>query len=151
MEKLTELRKKVFESTFRKLEENIADADFYVREAQQMANEYGPPKDRYDGFRMQLLRKRDIMAEKQQQALNDLELIKKISRERDNPAISLGAMVITENQKLFIATGVGKIEVDGEKWHVISPSAPIAKLLSGRKKGDIFEMNGQKTRIIEVF
>ena len=27
-------------------------------EAQQSANEYGPPKDRYDSFRMQQLRKK---------------------------------------------------------------------------------------------
>ena len=151
MDKLIDLRKKVFDSTVARLEENIADAGIYVKEAQQMANEYGPPKDRYDGFRMQLLRKRDMMAEQQQKVVNELEFVKRIELKRENPAISLGAMVITESQKLFIATGLGKVEADGEKWHVISPSAPIATLLAGKKKGDIFELNGKKTKILEVF
>lgn len=151
MKDISDLRKKVYEATIAKLQGNIIDEEHSVREAQQMANEYGPPKDRYDGFRMQLLRKRDLMAEQLQRSLDDLEAVKRIGVKRENPSVSLGAMVITETQKLFIATGLGKIEADGEKWHVISTSAPIVSIIQGLHKGDTFEFQGKKIRILEVF
>jgi len=147
----SEIRKQVFDASVAKLQEKIGIEQHAIKEMQQMANEYGAPKDRYDGFRMQLLRKKDLMAEMLQKTINELETIQRIGLERENSAVGTGAMVITESQKLFIAVPLGKVEVDGENWQVISPSAPIINHLQGLHTGDTFDFVGKKHKILDVF
>ena len=54
-----------------------------INEAQQSANEYGPPKDRYDSFRMQLLRKKDMFSQQLEKALNELYALDKIDLKKE--------------------------------------------------------------------
>ena len=56
----------------------IANLKREMDEHQQMANDYGPPKDRYDAFRSQMLRRRDIFAEQMQKANEELIVLDKI-------------------------------------------------------------------------
>ncbi|MFA4852337.1 MAG: hypothetical protein WC599_07445 [Bacteroidales bacterium] len=78
-------------------------------DAQQSANEYGPPKDRYDSFRMQLLRKKDMYGQQMEKALNELYALEKIDTEKKMNTVGFGSVVITNEQKLFISIGLGKL------------------------------------------
>ncbi|GAH61152.1 unnamed protein product, partial [marine sediment metagenome] len=61
------------------------------------------------------------------------------------------AVVITENQKLFISISLGKIELNKETYFAISPQVPLFKAMERLKKGDSFVFNGKKHQIKDLF
>ncbi|MCX6258342.1 MAG: hypothetical protein NTW49_10675 [Bacteroidia bacterium] len=122
-----------------------------IEEAQQSANEYGPPKDRYDSYRMQLLRKKEMLGKQYLKAASEFVALETISTIKEMNRVDFGAVVITNDQKLFISIGVGKIETENEVYFAISPNVPIFHAVKGLKKGDNFEFRGKTNLIIDVF
>ncbi len=66
-------------------------------------------------------------------------------------SISPGSFVRLDNTSYFILAGIGKIEFEGELMYVISPNAPVAHSLFGKKKDDIVSINNGMQLIKEVF
>jgi len=120
-------------------------------DAQQSANEYGPPKDRYDSYRMQLLSKHEMLGHQLQKTEAEFLAIKKIDLSKKNIFVDFGSVVITNNQKFFISIGIGKIELGKDVYFAISPNVPIYNYLKGLKKGQEFVFNGVKNKIIDLF
>ena len=119
-------------------------------EAQKSANDYGPPKDRYDSFRTQLLRKRDMFAQQLAVANEQLKTLDKIDLQ-PVAKIGFGSLVVTDSQRIFIAIGLGKIKLDQEVYFAVSPVVPIARELEGKEKGQSFSINGKTAKILEVW
>lgn len=131
--------------------ETIGNLEAEINEAQKAANDYGMPKDRYDSFRAQLLRKRDMFSQQLLKAKEQLTLLDRIDIAKKLSRVEFGALVISENQNLFVSIGLGKIELDGDIYFAISPAVPIYKAMEGKKKGEEFEFNGRKNKILEVY
>jgi hypothetical protein len=131
--------------------ETIGNLEAEINEAQKAANDYGMPKDRYDSFRAQLLRKRDMFSQQLLKAKEQLTLLDRIDIAKKLSRVEFGALVISENQNLFVSIGLGKIELDGDIYFAISPAVPIYKAMGGKKKGEEFEFNGRKNKILEVY
>ncbi len=47
--------------------------------------------------------------------------------------------------------GLGKLLFESQTIFLVSPNAPIALKLSGKKAGDTFELNNQKLTIKELY
>ena len=145
-----EIKKKLLASCREQLESMARDFQQEMDEAQQSANEYGAPKDRYDAYRTQLLRKRDMFAQQLAKLSSQIDVLDRIDLSRKCSSVEFGALVITSNQKLFISTGLGKIEVDGETYYAVSAAVPIYKAMEGKKEGDEFVFNGKKIKILRI-
>lgn len=146
-----ELKRKLLDKCRFQLQEMVDDFRKEVADAQESANEYGTPKDRYDSYRTQMLRKRDMFAQQLAKVTVQVDVLEKMDPDRACKKVEFGAVVITSAQKLFIATGLGKIELEGEVYYAISAAVPIFKALEGKKAGDEFEFNGKKSTILEIF
>jgi len=120
-------------------------------EAQQSANDYGMPKDRYDSFRMQLLRKRDILGQQLQKTNMEFIALQKINLTKEQTKVAFGAVVITNTQKLFISISIGKIELGKNIYYAISPNVPIYNCIEGLKIGQEFTFQGVKNQIVDLF
>ncbi len=132
------------ETAIKQLQEAMDDA-------QKQANDYGAPKDRYDAFRTKMMRQRDMFAQQQAKANTVLNTLLKISPDKRFKKVEFGAVVITNRQKLFVAAGIGKIEMEGEVFYAVSPVVPIYKVLEGKTKGDEVVFNGLKITVEEIF
>ena len=77
----------------------------------------------------------------QQQALE------RINTHTTAESIFSGTVIETNNGIFFMATPIGKINVDGTIIYVISPQSPIGKLMMGLKTRDTFMINGTSYRI----
>jgi hypothetical protein len=121
-----------------------------MEEAQRAANEYGLPRDRYDSFRSQLLRKRDLFAQQLAKANEQLDLLKRIPIDKQFKKVEFGALVITNNQKLFVSVGIGKFQVEDHDYFAISPGVPIYKTMEGKGAGEEFSLNSNKFKIFEI-
>lgn len=145
-----ELKQKLLQKCREQLEGMARDFQQEIDEAQQSANEYGAPKDRYDAYRTQLLRKRDMFAQQLAKLNTQLDVLDRIDPERESAVVEFGALVVTDNQKMFISTGLGKIDCDGCNYYAISAAVPVFKAMEGKKVGDEFTFNGKKSTILEI-
>lgn len=131
--------------------QSIDELQKEMDEAQRMSNEYGQPKDRYDAFRTKLLRQKDMYAQQQAKAILVLNTLKKISLKEELKKVEFGAVVIMNKQNLFVAAGLGKIELNGTDYFAISPQVPIFKALADKKIGDEVVFNANKFIISDIF
>jgi len=146
-----ELKKNILIICQARLSDTISNLKAVMDEAQKAANDYGCPKDRYDSFRTQLLRKRDLFALQLAKANEQMDILKRIDPEKACTQVEFGAIVFTNRQKLFVSIGLGKLNVDGEDYYAISPVVPVYKAMEGRRAGDEFVFNGNSTKIINIF
>jgi len=147
---LLELKKELLSACISLIDERADFLRKVMDDAQQSANDYGQPKDRYDSYRTQLLRKRDLFGQQLYKILEQHNILEKIDTERAADTVKFGAIVITNKQKIFVSIGLGKIEYGGVDYFVISPGVPFFKAMEGKKAGDSFEFRGQKCKILEV-
>jgi len=151
MENKLEFKKQLYNRCMEILEENAETARQQMNEVQEDANEAEQEHDVFDGSRSELLRKRDIYAEQLQKAVDEIQILKKVSFEHLSEQVEFGAVVITNKQKMFIALGLGKVTMDGETYYVVSKDVPIYKAMEGLKKGNEFEFNNMKFTIKDLF
>ncbi len=88
-----------------------------------------------------------IQLDENLQALNSL---KKINTNL-HQTIGLGSLVETDKGLFYIAVSLGEIIFDRNKIFVISTESPLAKALSGKKKGDETSLNNTKQTIQELW
>ncbi|MFC1734365.1 hypothetical protein ACFL6I_29015 [candidate division KSB1 bacterium] len=150
MDKLL-LKKELIEAC-RKIQQKTAEnLRVVMNEAQQSANDYGAPKDRYDSHRNQLLAKRDMYAQQMDKAVFEIGILDRIDLSREMERVNFGAVVITTDQKIFISIGTGKVNINDEIYFAISPKVPFYEAMKDLKKGDFFEFRGRKIEIKDVF
>ena len=150
MDKLT-FKKKLIEICIDAQDKVVGHAKTRMDEAQESANEYGQPQDRYDSYRTQMLGKRDMFAKQFCKAMDERNVLDRVELVEENTEVTFGSIVVTETQNLFISISLGKIEVDGEDYFAISPLVPLYKVLEGLKKGDSFEFNGKQNKIVDLY
>jgi hypothetical protein len=145
------LKKKLLEACKNIQKQRIEAIQNAMDEAQQSANEYGAPKDRYDSFRMQQLNKKDMFGSQLQKANTEFIALEKISELTLIKKIEFGAVVITDEQKLFVSISIGKVELDKNVYFAISPNVPLFEAMKGKKKNDTFTFRGKTSKILDVF
>jgi hypothetical protein len=122
-----------------------------MNEAYQNASDYGAPEDWFDTYKTDMLNKRDAFGQQFQKALEEIKNIERINPNVLFDVVGFGSVVITDNQKLFICMGIGKIQIEDEEFYAISPSVPIFQTIKGLKSGDDFNFRGKLGKIIDVF
>ncbi|MBK7214774.1 MAG: hypothetical protein IPH88_16060 [Bacteroidales bacterium] len=145
-----EIKLKVIEACRKKLLESISNLESVIADAQQQANDYGPPRDRYDAFRSQLLRRKDMMAQQLDKEMVELKTLEKIELSKPTGIAGFGSLVLTNNQNYFISIGIGKMECENLEFYAISPLVPLSQAVNGKKSGDTVDFRGNKFLIREV-
>lgn len=147
---LLKLKKGLLSACLTEIDDRAESLRRVMEDAQQSANDYGQPKDRYDSYRTQLLRKRDLFGLQLQKILEQQALLEKVNPNKEHDQVGFGSLVITNKQKIFITVGLGKLEYNGEEYFVISPGVPFHKAMEGMKIGDSFEFRGQSFSIKQI-
>ena len=146
-----EIKKKLIDDCYTQVNSIIENLKSLMNEEQESANEYGQPKDRYDSYRMQLLRKRDMYGQQLEKAMEELTILKRIDINKTNTEVCFGSVVITEEQKLFIAVSTGKIYIEDEVYYPVSIKVPFYQYIKGLKTGDKFTFNNKEHHIEDIF
>jgi hypothetical protein len=144
------LKKKLLARCIELKEESEAHTLAAMNDAQQSANEYGAPRDRYDSFRAQMMRKRDMLAQQFSAVEEELRFLRQIKPETISIKVEAGAMVELNTQTLYVLAGIGKIVIDDETIYVVSPVVPLVIAMKDLKKGDSFTFRGTTLKILEI-
>jgi hypothetical protein len=131
-------------------EESEANVLAAMNDAQQSANEYGAPKDRYDSFRAQLMRKREMLAQQLSFLEEELRYLRQIKPGNISKKVEAGALVKLDSQTLYIMAGIGKMIFEDEIFYVVSPVVPLVMAMQNLKSGDSFTFRGTSMKILEI-
>lgn len=131
-------------------EESKASTLAAMNDAQQSANEYGAPRDRYDSFRAQMMRRRDMLAQQLSVVEEELRFLMQINPQISCSTVESGALVKLNTQTLYVLVGIGKLVIDDEIFYVVSPVVPLVTAMKDLKKGDSFTFRGTNMKILEI-
>ncbi len=144
------LKEKLLARCIEMKEESETNTLAAMNDAQQSANEYGAPRDRYDSFRAQMMRKRDMLAQQLSAVEEELSYLRQIKPGTISAKVEAGALVELNTQTLYIIAGIGKLVIDDKTFYVVSPVVPLVAAMKDLKKGDSFTFRGTTRKIIEI-
>ncbi len=149
----TTFKKKLLQKSIELIERRIAEAFNAMENAQAASNseEKSSAGDKYETSRAMSHLEKDMHS--RQLAANKIELAALYNINCSNlyESVAAGSFMRCDTCSFFIAAGLGKINIDGEDIFLLSPNAPLAKLLIGKKIGDLISFNKKEQAIIEIF
>lgn len=84
------------------------------------------------------------------EALQQKAILEKLDPHLQTEMIVRGSLVYANKGIFYISLGLGKLKVDNETVFVVSPDAPLGKLLLMKKAGDAFQFNNTAYEILSV-
>ena len=146
------IKKKLMDHCHQYVNSRIDHAQKAIIELQSSANEETKSSagDKYETGRamiqieIQNLKMQLSESLKLKQILNQIDITDKINR------IGPGSIVKTDSANYFLAISAGTFSIENEKYYTMALDAPVAMLLKGLVKGDIFIFNKRNITIKEV-
>ncbi len=134
-------------------EERAASIRSSMNEAQSMANseEKSSAGDKYETSRAMSHLEKDMHAKQLSANMKELESLFSIDCNEIYNSGQKGSLVNCETISFFIATGLGKLIFENKVVFLVSPEAPVSKILSGKKPGDVILFNKKEYMIIDVY
>ena len=128
----------------------IADGEKAMQDAQEAANSEGKSSmgDKYETGRAMSQLARDMSAKQVFENKQELINLLKLENTKTDKTIIQGSVVLANGKMFYIAVGLGVINFKGIQITVLSPKAPLAQHMLGKKAGDFFELN-KKQFVIE--
>ena len=133
------------------IQERIENANHAMNAAQEAANgeDKSSAGDKYETSRAMGHRDRDMYARQLVEAKNEWQKLDKINLEPSS-LIKAGSLIEVNEILYFIASGIGKLEINGQVVMVISKESPIANLMVNKKINDNFSFNGKLLKITSL-
>jgi hypothetical protein len=145
------IKKKLFDACYNMQKQKAEAIETIMADAQRSASEDDHSKDIFDASREMIINNRDMYALQLQKELDQLAILNRLDINAPYDTAKFGSVVVTDEQKCFIAVALGRISLDGDEYHVISPKVPFFEAIQGAKKGDVVDFRGKKIRIRDVF
>ncbi|HEX4375100.1 MAG TPA: hypothetical protein VHZ50_17475 [Puia sp.] len=124
-----------------------------IENAQQSANseEKSSAGDKYETARAMSHLERDMHTRQLAENVKELSALHSINTNTIYQAVTNGAFVKCNEISFFIAIGIGKQIIDGEKILFLSLNAPLAKLMENKKASDKFLFLDKEIFIEDVY
>ena len=131
----------------------IAAAEFVVQQAQDSANsdEKSSAGDKHETGRAHGQNDREMNERQLSEAKRELQLAESINADKIYDSFVKGAVAICGEEIYFMSVGLGKTEIEHKKVFLISPDAPLSKLMFEKKSGDKIVFNEKEFLLMEVY
>ena len=106
--------------------------------------------DKHHTFRAQTQNEQELYVKQLNLAINELNTLRLISKEKKFNKGELGALLETTNGVYFLATSIGIEKIDNQDIMILSPISPIGNLLLNKTKGDKITFRGSEIKIINI-
>lgn len=145
-------KKKIFETCKSILLQRIADGEKAMLYAQEAANaeEKSSMGDKYETGRAMSQLARDMSAKQVFENKQELAKLLKLENVKIDHTIFQGSLVTASGKLFYIAVGLGLINLDDKQVTVLSPIAPLAKLMLGKTVGEQFVLNQKMFKIEQI-
>lgn len=75
------------------------------------------------------------------------QLLNKIDIKATSNYARLGSLVYTDKFIYFISISIGTVSIEGTEYLCVALNSPVGLLISGKRKGDVFILNGKEYKI----
>ena len=106
--------------------------------------------DKYETAREMMKQELDRLGRQLREAQLLEQRLQKIDPHKVFEEVRQGSLVQTDAGSYYLAVALGKINLEGQEIVVLSPEAPMARLLLGRKKGDVLSWNDKKMKLLRI-
>lgn len=134
------------------VDERIEGIQKAMDEAQQAANAEtkSTAGDKHDTSRAMMHQEKENMARQMAEALKLKNALAQINPDHQANEIGPGSLVETNAGTYFLAIGIGKLDVEGKPYFVLSAASPIGQQMLGLKAGGSFTFNGRNFQVKAV-
>jgi hypothetical protein len=134
------------------IQERMDGLNMAMKSAQDAANQETKSSsgDKYETARAMNQLEKDMYARQLIENKRELSVIMETDCNAISSSISSGSFIKCGTENFFILAGLGKINYEGDAIYVISPNAPLAKSMLGKRIGDTFLFNKQTLEIEEI-
>jgi len=147
------LKQQLKEVCVKLLLQRIETASEAMLGAQESANssEKSSMGDKYETSRAMGQIESDMNAKQLEEAKRELATLQVVDISKVYDGAAVGSVVVCREQAFFIAVGLGPVTVDDKKIVVLSPKAPLAAKMNGKKTGSSFILNATVFEVTDVF
>ncbi len=115
------------------------------------AEEKSSAGDKYETSRAMSHLEKDMHSKQLAATRQELEHLMEIDCSVLYSVGAIGGLVQCQHVAFFIAAGIGKILFEEKEVYIISPAAPLAKMLLNKKPGDQIIFNKASLEIMDIY
>lgn len=107
--------------------------------------------DKYETGRAMAQQERDRHAAQLHEAQQLLATMQKLNPELASDTVRTGALADTSLGLFYVSIGAGRLTTtEGQEFLAVSPGAPVAVALSGKRAGETVIFNGKVVQVVAV-
>lgn len=106
--------------------------------------------DKHETGRAMLQLEAEKLGAQYQERLKTYNFVKQLNIKEIHHQIKLGSLIKTNLGLFYICSGIGSIAVDDQNIFVLSPIAPLSKMLLSKKKDDSITFNRKTISIQSI-
>lgn len=152
MTKFNDLKEQLFQYCQDEVNERVTRIRTAIKTAQDAANEESKSSmgDKYETTRAMMHLEKEKLSGQLQEATKLQKVLAQISQQATDD-IQLGSLVETQMGFYYLAVSLGRVQLAGKSYFVISPASPIGKQLLGNTVGNEIAFNGRKLLIKGIY
>ena len=134
------------------VQQKLDEAEAALRQAQAAANEETKSSagDKYETGRAMMHLEKEKIASQRAEILKLKKVLDQINPSRHTERVRLGSVVETTMGWFYVAVGLGEVTVEKQAYFIISPAAPLGRLLWEKSADEQFTFNGKVVKIKQV-
>jgi len=146
-------KKRLLKLCVEMIKQRIAAAAIAIENAQSAANaeEKSSAGDKYETSRAMSHLEKDMYSRQLLANQQELEALSNVDCDKLYDNITIGSIVFCKEGAFFIAAGLGKINFEGIEVYLVSPLAPMAKMVFNKQAGDVFTFKKMELLITATF
>ncbi len=146
------LKQELFDYCVNYIESQIEHVQNAINSAQESAKNESKSSagDKHETGKSLMQLEQENNAQHLANMLDQKRVVSILSSYRLSGKVTLGSLVVTDNGAYYIALGIGLAKGVTPVCYIISPTAPIGKLLIGKSTDDLVAFNGKQIQIKEI-
>ncbi len=147
-----QLKRKLLDHCFAFVDTSIVGLKIAIDDAQEGANSEtkGSSGDKHETGRAMMHLENEMNSKQLAERLKLLQVLELIKSDEKHRIAQLGSLVKTTLGTYYLSIGIGKVEVEGNAFLIISPSSPIGTLLMKTSVGSSITFNGKSILVEEM-
>ena len=133
---------KQVDNRYSKIKQTIADIEESLLEEAKSSS-----GDKHETGRAMLQIDRENAGKQLQEIKKVAQLLKKIDVKATSDYARLGSLVYADRFTYFISLSIGTVTLGKTDYLCVALNSPVGLLISGKKKGDEFTLNGNSYKI----
>lgn len=152
MENYKEVKKLIYQHLQELIIQKINIAESAIQSAKESRDNdtKSSAGDKYETGREMMQREINKYEEQLYKAIQLKKELDYLNLEKEQKKVEKGSLVITDKGIYFLSVGLGKIQIDKEKYFAISLASPIGNLLHQKEVGTSISFNGRSIVIEKI-